>query len=236
MFGSFSLAQSPCRVHRLEMSLPVCACTRHARCSLQSTCSHLCARASSEASCARRRRRFPTWPRRMEHPSPSPDACVALAFCASATLSERSGGGGSSPVIPRADCGLSRAHWFKEPSVTSPRRGGRAADHLERTPAIVANGSHGANAVAFHGAVRSLALITPLSHPPSPPFFLLFFGGCDRCFSVGSGFRGEFSAVSPFNYVHFCCLLLHAVSGPLRVSHLLRDMARKYIRIPIIPL
>lgn len=61
----------------------------------------------------------------------------------------------------------------------------------------------------------------------------LFF--CFRCLSIGSWvFFGKFSAVSPFNYVHFCCLLLHAIPGPLRVSDLLRNMARKYLWISYI--
>lgn len=58
---------------------------------------------------------------------------------------------------------------------------------------------------------------------------LLFLGF--RCSSAGSCFLGNFSTVSPVNYVHFCCFLLHAVSGPLCFPYLLRNMARKYLFI-----
>ena len=57
----------------------------------------------------------------------------------------------------------------------------------------------------------------------TPPLFVF------RCLSEGSCFFGKLTTVSLFNYVHFCCLLLHAVSGPLCVADLLRNMARKYL-------
>lgn len=50
-------------------------------------------------------------------------------------------------------------------------------------------------------------------------------------FTSGIVLLWEITNRPPFNYVHFCCLLLHAVSGPLRVAHLLRNMARKYPRL-----
>ena len=61
-----------------------------------------------------------------------------------------------------------------------------------------------------------------------PPFFPPLF--VFRCLSEGPCFFGKLTTVSLFNYVHFCCLLLHAVSGPLCVADLLRNMARKYLR------
>lgn len=74
----------------------------------------------------------------------------------------------------------------------------------------MANGSHGANAVAFHGAVRSLALITPLSHPPSPPFFLLFLGGAIDVFRWDRASVGNFPPSPPsimFTFAAFCYML-----------------------------
>lgn len=66
--------------------------------------------------------------------------------------------------------------------------------------------------------------------PPHPsPLFFYF-----RCLSLGSCFFGKLATVSPFNYVHFCCLLLHAVSGPLCVPDLLCNMARKYLSMTFV--
>lgn len=67
---------------------------------------------------------------------------------------------------------------------------------------------------------------------PPPLFFSPSF--CFRCFSTGSCFSGKLSTVSPINYVYFCCLLLHAFSGAVRVPDLLCNMARKYPRICVV--
>lgn len=105
--------------------------------------------------------------------------------------------------------------------VTSPLLGGLTADHLERFSATICckhweGRSHGAGtASASHGTVRTFFLATSF---------------CFRCLSAGSCFFGKLSTVSFFNYVHFCCLLLHAVTGPLCVPDLLCNMARKYLR------
>lgn len=70
-------------------------------------------------------------------------------------------------------------------------------------------------------------LAAPWQLSPWPPFVSL--SSCFRCLSAGSrASLRKLSAVFLFNYVHFCCLLLHAVSGPLRVSDLLCNMACEY--------